>query len=441
MSGSGVGSQGSEIEALKAAIAAWAGTALEFYDFLVFGFLATVLAPLFFPSSNSTVSLLSLFAVFGVGFLMRPVGAVVFGWIGDRHVGRRNTLMITIFLMGAASLFMGLLPTYQQIGISASILIVVLRLIQGFALGGEFGGGITLTAELSPATRRGLYVGIAQMAQGGFIPSVLITIFATAMSHASLISYGWRILFILGVVIAVVGFFIRIKLTESHVYLEAARRGKISKAPIGRAFARYPLKMLMAIFIVVGGTVVTYTFATYGVTYMIKYEGFSLAQSSLILAIATGMFMVLTPLWSFFSDKFGRKIFMIVTPLSLIILVYPFYVLLSTAMFAVALLAYIMVYVFYSIWNGPYATVLSEMFPTSVRYTAVSFSYNFAVGIFGGFSPFVVTYLIAVTHNKLAPVYWLIPCLVLSLIAVLLYKETKGINLETIPDRERTQSP
>lgn len=426
--------QSQKAEALKASIAAWTGTALEFYDFLVFGYLAVLLAPLFFPSHNQTVSLMALFAVFGVGFVMRPLGAVLFGWVGDRHLGRKNTLVITIFLMGVVSLGMGLMPTYQEIGIFSTVLLTLFRLIQGLALGGEFGGGISLTAELSPKGSRGLFVGIAQMAQGGFIPSAMITIFTHVMTKQAFDSYGWRLLFILGVVIAIVGFYVRTSLTESAIFDNIRKKGQLSKAPIARVWARHPGKMLVAIFIVVGGTVITYTFSTYGITYLRLYENFSLATASLILTVATGLFMVLTPIWSYMSDRYGRKVFMLITPISLAILVYPFYLLLNTGNFAIALLAYIMVYVCYSFWNGPYAAVISEIFPTSVRYTAVSFSYNFAVGIFGGFSPLIVTYLIATTHDKLAPVYWLIPLLLASLVAVLLCKETKGIELDSIPE-------
>ncbi len=414
-------------EAMKASISGWMGTALEFYDFLVFGYLATILAPLFFPSSNPTTSFIELFAVFGVGFVMRPLGAIIFGWIGDRYLGRRRTLMITIFLMGTVSVGMGLLPTYASIGVYATILLVIFRLLQGLALGGEFGGAITLTAELSPRESRGFYIGISQMAQGGFIPSALVAIFTRIMTHAELVSYGWRILFILGVVIAVVGFVVRLKISGSPYLNDLKEKKKLAKMPIITAWKKYPLKMLLGIIIVAGATVITYTFSTYGITYLEIYENFSIASASLILTIATGLFMILTPLWSFLSDRFGRKVFIVLTPLLLLIVVYPAYILMGTGVFEIALLAYILVYAIYSLENGPYGTVLSEIYPTEVRYTGVSFSYNLAVGLFGGFSPLIVTVLIAVTKNKLAPIIWLVPFLAVSLIVILIfYKETKG---------------
>jgi MFS family permease len=420
-------------EAMKAAISGWMGTALEFYDFLIFGYLATILAPLFFPSSNPTTGFIELFAVFGVGFVMRPLGALLFGWVGDRYFGRRNTLMVTIFLMGGVSLGMGLLPTYAEVGILSTILLVIFRLIQGLALGGEFGGSISLTAELAPAKNRGLYVGIAQMAQGGFIPSALVAIFTRVMTHAALVSYGWRILFIIGVIIAVVGFVVRIKLSRSPYMKEVREKRRMTRVPIATAWAKYPLKMLLGIFIVAAGTVITYTFSTYGITYLKLYGHLSLASASLILTIATGLFMVLTPLWSYMSDTYGRKPFILTTFIGLLIVVYPVYYLLGKGIFIIALIAYLIIYVIYSFANGPYGALLSEIFPTEVRYTGVSFSYNLAVGIFGGFSPLIVTVLIAVTKNSLAPIIWLVPFLLIGIIfMIFVFKESKGVDLGTI---------
>ncbi|MGC8543500.1 MAG: MFS transporter [Vulcanisaeta sp.] len=416
--------------AYEASIASFFGTFLEFYDFTLFGYLATIIGPLFFPSKSMTATLLYYFAVFGTGFIMRPIGALFFGWLGDRW-GRRNTFMIPIILMALASLFMGLLPTYQEVGVLAPALLVTLRLLQGFSLGGEWGGGITMVAELAPRERRGFFVGIVQMAQSGLLTTGLLTLFSSTMTKQAFTTYGWRILFILGVIIALIGFYIRVRLTETPVFDEARRQRKTLRVPIAPLVTkgRYILMLLMALFL--AGVPLSYTYIVYGVTYLTQYVHFPYSQATFITFIASAFYLVLTLPFAYLTDIVGRKPIALAGLIGEAILVIPFYFfIVRYPIFSIVLAFYIIEETLHAVYNGAYAQMLAEVFPTVSRYTGVAFSYNLGVAILGGFTPFIVTYLISSLHTPLAPIYWLLPLIVIPIILMaVLYKETKGIEL------------
>lgn len=415
--------------AYEASIASFVGTFLEFYDFTLFGYLATIIGPLFFPSKSMTTTLLYYFAAFGTGFVMRPVGSLFFGWLGDRW-GRRNTFIVTISLMALASLGMGLLPTYSEVGVLAPALLVFLRLLQGFSLGGEWGGGITMVAELAPRERRGFFVGIVQMAQSGLLTTGLLTLFSSTMSKAAFQAYGWRILFIIGVIIALIGVYIRMRLTETPLFDEAKRRGRITRAPVAIFGRRHYVAMLfMALFL--AGVPLGYTYIVYGVTYLTKYVGFAYSQATFITFIASAVYLVATLPFAYLTDIVGRKPVVLAGLIGEALLVFPFYFfIVKYPLFSVVLAFYIIEETLHAVYNGAYGQMLAEIFPTTSRYTGVAFSYNLGVAILGGFTPFIVTYLIASLHTPLAPIYWLFPLIVIPIIlTAIFYRETKGIDL------------
>lgn len=417
--------------AYKAAISSFLGTFLEFYDYTLFGFLAVIIGPLFFPSSDTTTTLLYYFAVFGIGFLMRPLGAWFWGMIGDKYIGRRNTIIITILLMGIVSVGMGLLPTYSEIGIWATVALVSFRLLQGFSLGGEFGGGITLTAELAPKERRGFFVGIAQLAQAGILTTGLLYVFTSIMSKAAFQSYGWRILFIIGVIIAVVGFYIRTSIVEPKEFTEIKQQKKTAKVPISVLVLKYPKQFLLGIFL--GGLPLSYTFITYGVTYLNEYVKFSYTMATLITLIASVIYFLVTLPSAYMTDRIGRKKIVLIGMIGEAVLVIPFYYLLGTGIFLIVLALYMIEETLHGIYNGAYAQMMAEIFPTNIRYTGIAFSYNVGVGILGGFTPFILTFLIGITHDVLAPIWWLMPLIIIPIILTILwYKETCGIDLGAI---------
>ncbi|MEM0099202.1 MAG: MFS transporter [Thermoplasmata archaeon] len=417
--------------AYKSAIASFFGTFLEFYDFTLFGYLAVIIGSLFFPKESTTATLLYYFAIFGVGFVMRPIGALFFGWLGDTFIGRRNTLLITISMMGIVSLAMGLMPTYAEIGIWATILLVIFRLLQGFSLGGEFGGGITLTAEFAPKERRGYFVSIAQLAQSGLLSTGLLYLFSIMMSKTAFIEYGWRILFIFGVVIALAGVYIRIKLTETPEFEDIKKKKEILRIPAATVVTKKIPMMLLVIFL--AAIPLSYTFIVFGVTYLTTYTHFSYSNALLITTIASAFFLLITIPAGWLSDKIGRKKVVLFGLIGEAILVIPFYMLLGLAIFSIVLILYIIEELFHGIYNGTYGQMMAEIFPTNMRYTGIALSYNLGVGIIGGFTPFILTYLITVTHNTLAPLYWLIPLIIVPIIMIFIwYKETKGKDLATL---------
>ncbi len=418
-------------EETKVSIASSIGIAFEFYDFLIFGFVASVLGQLFFPSYSKIGQLLATFAAFATGFAGRPLGAIVFGHLGDK-IGRKYTLILTMSIMGLSSLFTGLLPGYAILGILAPTLLVLLRFLQGFSLGGEFGGGITLTAEFAKPTERATYVGIAQMAQGigPLMATGLIFIFSSLMPPSSFSSIGWRILFVIGAFIAIIGIIIRLKINESPVFKRIRDAGEVSKIPLAEAFKKYWRKILLGLGFIVGGTTLTYATSVFATSYLEDIIGVPTRLVSLALVIGYVVEIIGIFVFAKIADKVGRKPMMIATALGLLIFVYPYFFLISTGLFSLIVLAQVIISIIGSMGAGAYATALAEMFPTKVRYTALSFDYHVGVAVFGGTTPFIDTYLIFATGYKLAPVFWGIAGMIVTLIAYSIYKETKGIVFE-----------
>jgi len=417
-------------EITKVSLASAFGISLEFYDFLIYGFLSGTIASLFFPSQNALVSLLYTFAAFATGFVGRPIGAILFGHLGDR-IGRKYTLVFTITLMALAFLLTGLLPTYAQVGVLASILITVLRFLQGVSLGGEFGGGIVLTAEVSPPEKRAFYVGVAQSAQGfgPLLATGLIYIFGSIMSQDTFNSIGWRILFIIGAIIGVIGIIIRLKISESYIFKKYKDQNMVARIPLAEAFERYTRKILLGLAFVIGGTTITYATGVFASSYLQNIVKFTSIQASLILSIGYITLGIFIPIFGYLGDKIGRKPLMLATAIGSIAFVFPYFYLLNTRSFAVAVMAQVIAQLIQSFYAGSYAAMLTEMFPTKVRYTAVSFDYHTAVAAFGGTTPFIATFLIYETGYNLSPVFWGIAGMTVSLIAFIIAKETRGASI------------
>ncbi|MEM0075780.1 MAG: MFS transporter, partial [Conexivisphaerales archaeon] len=412
--------------ALKASLASYFGSALDFYDFLVFGFVASTIAPLFFPSSYPVLSLLYTFATFAVGFALRPVGAIVFGHFGDKKLGRRNTLIITILMMGVVCVAMGLLPTYQQIGILAPVGMVTLRLLQGFALGGEFGGGATFTAESAPPRWRGFYVGILQMSNNSLISVAVLSYLTSTLTHPQFVAYGWRIMFLIGIVIALAGLILRLWLVETPVFEVAKDKGDIARIPIGEVLKNNWRQVIQAIGFSIAATVSIYTVSVFAVSYLATFIHVSTLTASNVVLIGSVVLLVLTPITGIVADRVGRKPLLIACWGSLLVWTYPFFKLISTGNFTDMVLGFVVYYALFSLSSAAGVTAVTELFPTRVRYTAVSFVYHLNTGLFGGLTPLLATYLIVATHYNLAPMYWLLTAIAISFIASITLKESKG---------------
>jgi MFS family permease len=390
-------------------VASSVGTLFEWYDFYLYGSLAVFFGKLFFPAGNETAQLLASLATFGAGFGVRPLGALVFGSLGDR-VGRKYTFLITMATMGVSTALIGLLPTYQTLGIVATVLLVLLRLLQGLALGGEYGGAATYVAEHVPDEKRGYYTSYIQTTAtlGFFLSMGVIGTTRLALGEDAFKTYGWRIPFLLSFLLLAVSLYIRIKMNESPLFTALKKKGQTSKNPLTESFKipenrRY---VLIALFGAAAGQgVVWYTGQFYALTFLqsvLKVDWkTAYIMMSVALALATPLFIVFGRL----SDRVGRKKIML-TGCALAALTYvPIYVALRhftnptgapaadpnaiNQPMVIALVFLQMVYV--CMVYGPIAAFLVELFPTRIRYTSMSIPYHLGNGWFGGFLPLIAT--------------------------------------------------
>ena len=408
----------------KTVIVAVVGNIMEWYDFALYGYFAPVLAHLFFPSEDPAVSLIATFGVFATGFLMRPVGAVIFGHFGDR-MGRRKALSASVLLMAGATALMGLLPTYAQIGMTATILLTFLRLLQGISAGGEFTGSISFLVEHAPSSRRGFigswttFSGVSGMILGSGA-GALVTFL---LSDEALNNWGWRIPFLLGIVTGAVGYYLRFGVEESPMFKALKAQGKVVRAPLKEAFREFHKEMLTVVGVNWVNAAVFYTVWVYNTTYLATVIGLPLSSALLINTLSMLFLIVAIPLMGALSDRVGRKPLLIAGCVGVGCMAYPLYYLLSQGTFGSALTAQLLFVIPISMLQGTMPTTMVELFPTSSRYSALSISYNIAFAIFGGTAPLVATQLISMTGNPLSPSFSLIFAAVVSLWVIVSMKE------------------
>ncbi|WP_158933936.1 MFS transporter [Burkholderia sp. S171] len=401
----------------KAALGAVIGNIMEWYDFAVYGFFSVTIARLFFPTGSELMSLLLTVGTFGVGFIMRPVGAIVLGSYSDR-AGRKAGLMITIMLMALGTALIGLAPTYATAGIFAPIMIVIARLIQGFSAGGEIGGSTALLVEYAPPEKKGFYGAWQQASQGAalLLGSLVGALLTACLSSEQLASWGWRVPFILGLVIAPIGFWIRRNIEESPSFLAQGTR---TATPLADTVRNHSKSVFLGLAITVAWTVCTYCFLVYMPTYAVRQ--LHLPQSSSLFANCIGLVavIVLAPLFGAWSDRVGKRLPLLIATSLMTVLTYPLFVWITSFPSFESLVTVQLIFgALTAMYTGPAPTLLSELFPTSVRSTGLSLAYNFAVTVFGGFAPFISTGLIAWTGSSLAPTFYVISANVVSLIAV-----------------------
>jgi MFS transporter, MHS family, proline/betaine transporter len=402
--------------------AAVIGNALEWYDFIVFGFFAVIISRLFFPSESQYASLLFTTATFGVGFFMRPVGGIFLGIYADRR-GRKSALLVVIASMTVAIALIAFAPTYAAIGIGAPLIIVVARLLQGFSAGGEFASATAFLIESAPAGRRGFYGSWQMVGQGlaVLIGAILGAIITKTLSPEAIDGWGWRIPFLFGLVIGPVGLYIRSSLTETPAFLESER------APQGRALASHVKQILVCFGIIVSGTISFYVILVYIPTFARTQLQLPLDQAFLAQAIGLAVEVTLIPICGALSDRIGRKPVMIVSLALSLLVTYPLFVWVSSSpSFTSLLIMQVVLCGLFGIGNGPVSTALGEQFPTRVRSTALAIGYNVAVMLFGGFAQFFVTWLIHVTGTPIAPAFYLMFGAAVGLFAVMFLAERAG---------------
>jgi MHS family proline/betaine transporter-like MFS transporter len=418
------------------------GNFFELFDFVLYGFFAVPISQAFFPAGNDALALINTFITFGVGFLFRPLGAVVIGRYGDRK-GRRAALVVTIGLMAAATGFTGLIPTYAQIGFLAPVLLLICRCGQGFSTGGEWGGAAAFLVEYAEPGKRGLTGSWQQFSTqiGATGASLSAYLLAHYLAPDVFQSWGWRLPFIFGFVLGPIGFYLRTKVAETPVFEANAEKHAISPAPLTETLSAHGTKVAQAFGLSIIGIVANYIMIVYMPTYAIKTLHIAADKALLSATLANAAVMVLTPFMGALSDRIGRRPMMGTAGLLYLALGYPLYMLLDHGTFQILLISQLIVAVIQSFYTGTIPVILAEMFPTRIRYTALSVSYGFAVAIFGGFSPFAATWLISATGNPLAPAFLVMAAGATSALAVWSMRECRNAPLDQdLPDREATSA-
>lgn len=415
------------------------GTALEWYDFFIYGTAAAlVFGTVFFPKAEARTGVLLAFATFGVGFLFRPLGGILFGHLGDR-IGRKMTLIVTTLVMGVSTGVIGLLPTYKTIGVAAPILLVLLRVCQGLGAGAEFGGASTLLAEHAPHRRRGFFTSFAQTGvQIGLLTGTIVFLFVSQLSDEALFSWGWRVPFLVSFAMIGVALYVRLRVEESPIFKEMRATQTILKLPVLDAIRRYPRNMVIGIGAHVADTAVIYLYATFTVNYITKTLGLTRSVALTGIVIFSIIVIVLQPIYGALSDRIGRKPLNVFSVVFTAAFAFPFWLLVDTGTPALIWLALILAT---SLGWAPMIAVqpafYAELFGARVRYSGFATSREVGASI-AGFSPLLAAWL----QNQLGGEPWLIAVLMIavcaiSLVAFLLAKEGKDINIEDLgPTRQ-----
>jgi len=410
------------------------GTALEWYDFFIYGTAAAlVFGKVFFPQAEPRTGTLIAFATFGVGFLFRPLGGMLFGNLGDR-IGRRTTLIVTTLVMGVATGTIGLLPTYESIGLWAPVLLVLLRVCQGLGAGAEFGGASTLLAEHAPHRRRGFYTSFAQTGvQIGLLTGTIVFLFVSQLPDEALFSWGWRVPFLVSFAMIGVALYVRLRVTESPIFKEMQATQTIRKLPVLDAIRSYPRNMLIGIGAHIADTALIYLYATFTVNYITGTLGLSRSVALTGIVIFSVIVIVLQPIYGALSDRIGRKPLNVFSVLFTAAFAFPFWLLVHTGTPALIWLALILVT---SLGWAPMIAVqpafYAELFGARVRYSGFASSREVGAAI-AGFSPLLAAWL----QNQLGGEPWLIAVMMIvvcsiSLVAFLLAKEGKDIDIEDL---------
>jgi MHS family alpha-ketoglutarate permease-like MFS transporter len=412
----------------KAIVAGAIGNTVEWVDWAIYTTFASVFSKQFFPSGDSTASLLSTLVVFAVGFLMRPVGGAILGAYGDRH-GRKKGMTLTISMMAAASFVIAICPGYESIGILAPIVLVLARLVQGFSAGGEFGTSSAFLIESAASGRRAFAGSWQQVSVGGgvLIASALGTVLTSTLDDAALGSWGWRIAFGFGGLLGLVGLWLRVSVPETEAFSRLQSAGRAHRNPLVTMVRDHPKAALRVVGITIAGTLLYYVWVSYMPTYAHVDTGIPLNRALLANTIAVLVFLILLPFGGLLSDRIGRKPTMTAFAAGFLVLAWPAFHFLGGG-FGALLVIEIIGMVFLVGYSANCAVIMAEQFPAEVRTTGIGLPYALAVAVFGGTAPYVTTWLSSSGHRDLVWIY----VAAAALVGVIVYAtmpETKGKEL------------
>ena len=413
------------------------GTAIEWYDFFLYGFLAaTVFPKVFFPTLDPVAGTIASFTTNFVGFLARPIGGAFFGWFGDR-VGRKSTLIATLLLMGIATALMGFLPGYAQIGLAAPILLSILRFLQGAGVGGEWGGSVLLSMEFGDDRRRGFWTSWPQtgVPVGLALSALAVLAFQALFPGTAFFTIGWRIPFLLSAVLIVVGLYIRLRILETPAFRRVKQEGRLSHIPVLEVFRHYWREIILSALLRSAEQAPFYIFTTFLLAYGVKVLKLSTNLLYAGLVITAIISFVMMPIYSAISDRVGRKRWYMIGCVLMAAFAFPYFILLQTKIAVIVVITIVLSISFFHDWlYGPQAALISERFGTSLRYSGASLGYQLASITAGGPAPIIATYLVANSKTIIgptAPSYTLIAgfiifMAVVSFISTALLREYSG---------------
>ncbi|MDR6620456.1 MFS transporter [Sinomonas atrocyanea] len=405
----------------RATYASVVGTTIEWYDFFLYGTAAALVFPhLFFPGGDNFAGIIAAFGTQFVGFVARPVGAAIFGHYGDR-IGRKTTLMVTLFLMAFGTVLIGVLPTYQVIGVWAPILLTVLRIIQGIGVGGEWGGSVLIAMEWGHKERRGLSASWPQMGVPlGLVLSTGLVRLTSGVTGADFSAWGWRVPFLLSIILVGVGLFVRLRVVESPEFEEVRIQDKVVRVPLLEAIRRQPKEILLTALVRTSEQAPFYLFITFVITYTTKQLKFNSDAILVDTLIAAALGLISIPVFGRLSDRFGRKLIYGIGVVLTALYAFPYFGLMNTGNALFIGIAVVVSLIFHDIQYGPQAALIAESFDADIRYTGAGLGYQLASVIAGGPAPLIAAALLAGTGSSVPISIYIIICAAVSMAALLL---------------------
>lgn len=434
----------SEREGLRRVVAAsMAGTVVEWYEFFLYATAATlVFNKIFFPDNgNDLDNIIKAFLTYAVGFIARPIGGIVFGHFGDKY-GRKHLLQVAIVLVGATTFLMGCLPTFNSIGYAAPVMLIVLRFAQGFAVGGEWGGAVLLVAEHAPNKERGFWASWPQAAVpvGNLLATIVLLVLSSALSDEAFLAWGWRVGFWLSVVIVVVGYYIRTRVSDAPIFQEAKAELEQNAAAgygVKEVFKRYPRGVFTAMGLRFGENIMYYMVVTFSITYMATQLKMDTSTILGLMLIAHVIHAILVPLVGRFTDTRGRRPVYGTGVILMMIWGVAAFPLFNTANHAIILSTIVLGLAVHALMYAGQPAIMAEMFPTRMRYSGVSLGYQVTSIVAGSMAPIIATWLLKVYGSWVPVAGYIVFAALVTLVAVYFMKETKGADLGAIDEADR----